>query len=131
MLSKTRTTIISLVAVLSVAGMSIVPTASQARAKQKEATVCVGLQNLYTVDQVQFEQDIARHAPVATLEKDLENVEDDLAKGRAKGCNVNLWREQSSGKHLPIPLEGEPKTLKEPGSPPLVHVPPPPVGVVS
>jgi hypothetical protein len=128
MLSKTRTTIITLVAAFSFGGAAIVPTASQARQKRKEASRCVGLQNLYTLDLFTLEYDKAHHASKAQIEKDENNITDDLDKGEAAGCNISIWQEQPPAKHLPgegLRPEGEPKSLGEPASQPPTRLTPP------
>ncbi len=133
MLSKTRTTIIALVAAFSFAGASVVPTVAQARKKVSKVSLCNGLESMYELDIKTLEQDKANHASKATLERDENHITADLDKGEAAGCDITIWQ-VSPTKHLPtegLLPEGEPKSAPELGSPsPTRPTPPPPAGML-
>jgi hypothetical protein len=134
MLSKTRTTIISLAAAFSFTGAAIIPTAAQARTKKpgKQANQCESLRGLYESDVYQEQYDKAHHASKAQVEKDETHVTEDLDKGEAGGCDISIWREPppSNGPTTRPAPEGEPKAAGEPASPPPARgtSPPSPTG---
>jgi hypothetical protein len=136
MLSKTRTTIITLVAAFSFAGAAIVPTVSQARMKKTPAEEqhCeeLGLEFEFWADK--YNKDALNHRTKKVLKNDIAEGTRAWEEARLFGCDwTGLKQPPANG--LPtegLRPEGEPKSLTEPGSPPPARLAPlPPAGALA
>ena len=122
MLSKTRTTIITLVAAFSFAGATMVPAVAQARMKKTPAEQqhCENLGREFDFWEQQYNTDALNHESKKVLEQDIAEANSYFEQARLYGCE---W----TGLTQPVSTTGvrpasEPLTLAEPISPPPTQV---------
>lgn len=123
MLSKTRTTIITLATAFSLGGASVVPTAAQARKKKPGLSthVCSELKKIYEMD-IEFAKTSTSQQEYNLWTNEAFNA---LYAAEQGGCS---W---ARGREVAVQPEGEPPRAVQPPSenpPPTRPAPPPPAG---
>ena len=125
MLSKTRTTMITLIAALSFAGTAIVPTVAQARKKKPSAAQqhCEYLGREFDFWEQQYNTDALNHESKKVLEHDIAEANGYFEEARLYGCGwTGHVQPGSLGPTAGLRPGGEPKSLTPPSSPPPVRV---------